>query len=317
VKDVRFYRPALPKQAWEWATRQARPGAHAGVYTKGKQHDLLVEELASFLGMNEERIILTGSGCTALAVVARALRNFCRPDPEFQMGVPAFGYRGTALSMRMGGWDVRLEDVARATWCRDVRFDYNIRCQTDIFGNPATVSPNAIVDSAHSLATANKRRRRGGAECFSLAATKMVTGGEGGVIVMNKWASLGGIEEVAALFSRLDEMNAALARWHLKRVDDLLEARMPAWDHYRQHVPYAQQSMRRGFTPSVFAFLPPDREAFLQANEKSGVEFKLYYSDSDPPAGCPTAKRIADSVVAIPLFDDVPFKTVIKRLTFP
>ena len=313
---IPFYKPARSAQAWAWAYREARSGGLAGRYTKGPQHDLLVEELASFLGVNAERIILTGSGCTALAVAARALHDFYAPQPDCEMDVPAFSYRGTNLSMEMGGWTPYPQDVNPLTWC--YRPDgSSISCTVDIFGNPAQAHVDSVVDAAHSLATADQRRRRGAVECFSLAATKLITGGEGGVIVVNRSAFVPGIEEHAALFSRLDEMSAALARWHLRHVDELLEARMPAWDHYAQHIPYRHQRMRKGFTPSVFGFLAPDREAFLQANEKSGVEFKLYYSDSDPPGDCPTASSIAKRIAAMPLYEDVPFKDAVDRLTFP
>lgn len=312
---VPFYKPARPREAWDWANGVVTKTATHGRYTKGPQAALLREELASFLGVNEERIILTGSGSTALALAARSLHDFYLPDDDNEMGVPAFGYRGTDLAMRMGGWATMPVDVDALTWCQDRGGVLPYGCQVDIFGNPARVEYDAtIVDSAHSLPTADKRRRRGCVECFSLAASKLITGGEGGVILVNKSDLVPGIAEYAAFFSRLPEMSAALARWHLKRVEALVDARMPAWDWYTQHVPFKHQRMRPGFTPSVFAFLHPRRDEFLRANAQSGVEMRAYYSEGAPIPGHPIAERIRDSVVALPLYDGIRHSEVVDRL---
>lgn len=307
---IPFYRPAHPERAWEAIREQVSVSVSRGEWTKGPVKERLEREVAAALEIEAARVVAVGSGSAALALAARAIAT-----PE--IAVPGYYYHGTMLALEMGGCKTRTHvDVDAESWCLDSEIG-GPSCRIDVFGNPALADGDCLVDSAHSLATADLRPRRGAIECFALTASKPIAAGEGGLIVVNDPDLVGPVRYYASLFSRLPEMSATLALWHWRNRESLVEDRMPAWDYYRQHLPFPTQKMRAGFSPAYFGMLVPHRAGFLAANAECGVEFKLYWSENRATVDLPVADSIRDRIVCLPLWAGVPFKQVVDSLRFP
>lgn len=183
---------------------------------------------------------------------------------------PSYGFIGTAHAIRLAGAEPRFVDISPQTLCVTAdsvaegrTSDTRAILPADIFGTPAPGDEIAelaqewgvpvVEDSCEAVGAVRQGRpvgTHGDAGVFAFYPNKQMTTGEGGLVVLR---DEGVAEEIASLrnqgrepgefqFSRvgfnfrLSEIQAALGRSQLRRLDDILETRQVVADSYCQRL---------------------------------------------------------------------------------
>jgi dTDP-4-amino-4,6-dideoxygalactose transaminase len=217
---------------------------------------------------------------------------------------------------------------------------------THMFGVPCDVAgleqvaANAgaalVFDAAHAIATRVGERHVtdfGDASLVSLGATKLAPTAAGGLAVFrdaataerfallrNSGMAAGGVSVAIGLNAKLSELHAALAVISAERLETELSRREQLVDLYRgrlsrlgevrlQRVPEGSRN-----SPSYLVIqLPGDRAQTVQALAGAGVETRPYFPAlhlmprfAAHPGGLPVTEALDDSLLALPLYSDMP-----------
>lgn len=219
---------------------------------------------------------------------------------------------------------------------------------THVFGAPCDVeglealSRSAglplVFDAAHAFGATRQGRPVGGfgdVEVFSLSPTKLVVGGEGGVVATNRedvaeavrlgrdYGNPGDYDcRFPGLNARMSEFHAAVALESLELLDDHLERRQTLARRYRklladvrgiavQVISDGDVSTYKDFTIRVDDDFGIGRDALVAALAADGIDTRCYF---DPPvhaqqayahlpgAALPVTDDLAGRVISLPIF---------------
>jgi dTDP-4-amino-4,6-dideoxygalactose transaminase len=287
-----------------------------GQLTNGVRVEQLEAEAAAYLGVSD---CVAVSNCTnGLALVARCL------GLRGEVILPSFTFFATGHALRWNEltpvfadcdpqtFNVQPESVARVCSART-----SAVAGVHVFGCPADAEAlqrftqqrglRLIFDGAHALGARIGGRSVaawGDATVFSLAATKPLVAGEGGLIATSDAALARRLRQarnygndgsydcpILGLNARMTEMQAALALAGLPYVEPGIERRRRLAALYRQALAKAPgletqrpgpgaSSTWTGFPLLVGPDFAATREAVEQALATAGVETRRYY---DPP----------------------------------
>lgn len=296
---IPFYRAPPPDPA---VYPQLEHQWRLGTYTKGDNVAQLAQELEDYL--NVEHVILTSSGTVAIAVglLAAIKGGWIKPSPRVL--VSAYTWDSVPYAISMGGGTPIYGDIDQHRWHLDTHIhglNYDAVCLTDTFGArlklPAT-TPH-FIDAAHSMGLP-KVGGRGIYEAFSLAATKVVTGGEGGVIATTDSQFALTAMQIARFVGRLPEASAILALGSLQSIDYSLKWRKSIADAYHrflgEHVVY--QDTGDGTNNYVFPVRLNETQ-LGRLRRRRDFAIRQYYNP--PLDGCAkNALKVANSVVCLP-----------------
>lgn len=187
----------------------------------------------------------------------------------------------------------------------------------DVFGQPADMDPilatarshdlTVIEDACEAIGAEYKGKRAGSlshSSVFAFYPNKVVTTGEGGMIVTNneEWANLFRSlrNQGRDIFNpwlhhnrlgfnfRLDEMSAALGRAQMQRIDELINKRARVADWYNQRladVPSVRRpqivhsTTRMSWFVYVIQIQPPgSQSAVMQRLAESGIPSRVYFT---------------------------------------
>jgi dTDP-4-amino-4,6-dideoxygalactose transaminase len=210
---------------------------------------------------------------------------------------------------------------------------FGVPCDVEALSSLASSSGIAMVfDAAQAFATFVGDRHIssfGDASAFSFSGTKIVTAGEGGVVVMqseevaSRFRYLRGygfqddyVTRVLGLNGKMSELHAALGCLTVARTEDEVDARNALAELYRDLLRpiggLAYQEVPPGVrpTPTYFSInAGSDRDALAERLAQRGIQTKQYFrplhlmpfysSGGHPPL--PVAKRLSDSVLCLPL----------------
>jgi dTDP-4-amino-4,6-dideoxygalactose transaminase len=180
--------------------------------------------LASYVGMKHARAVNSGTSALHLALIA------CGVKPGDEVIAPAFTCVATLNPVEYIGARLVLVDIETNTFSLDVaKLIDAISTRTraiiavHLFGLPANIEEinriaskyrvKVIEDAALSLGARTKTRLVGSfgeASCFSFHPRKMITTGEGGMILTNS-------EAIANLVSELRNYGASTSSWFRNR----------------------------------------------------------------------------------------------------
>jgi dTDP-4-amino-4,6-dideoxygalactose transaminase len=280
------------------------------VYTKGAYRSLLEARLSHYLGV--DHVITCASGTAALWIAMRVMHQMCRTK---RILMPAFNWQSDRIAAESAGYWIEYADIDPDTWLPVMLLDrgYDSCLALDTFGSVDTneYPENTICDSTHSLG-AKGAGSRGVAECFSLAATKPVTGGEGGVITTNDRDFAERCAGLRDLCSRLPEMSCVLALESLSHLDEMLAEKRRIAAYYRKHLPYQFQEIPHDSTHSKICFLCDNSDELIARAAAAGVECRKYY---EPLADMPNSDYVYDRIVCLPAYAGVDAETVVQAVT--
>lgn len=256
---ITFVRPSLPKLS-ELAD-QLRETLTSGVLTKGPQLSLFEEQLAAHLGVKHAVAV---SSCTSgLMLTYQAL------GISGEVIVPSFTFLATVAALRWCGARPVFADIDKRTMNLDPNAaEAAITPRTAAivavhnFGAPAEINAlqavadrhglHLIFDAAHgfgSLFSGEPLGRHGDAEVFSMAPTKLLIAGEGGVVATNndhlaqtirigrEYGNDGHYNSAfAGMNARLSELHALVGLRSLQRLENAARARNRVAEYYRERL---------------------------------------------------------------------------------
>jgi perosamine synthetase len=304
------------------------------------------EAFAAYCGCRFGVSTCNGTAALHLALLALGI------GPGDEVLVPTLTFVSTANAVVYTGATPVLVDADPDTWNLDVddaRRKVTARTKAviavHVFGNPVDMDAVAALSADHGLAViedaaeahgARWRGRRvgglGDVGCFSFFGNKLLTTGEGGMVVTNrpdiaaaarKWGNLSRPEgqhyfhDAVGFNYRMASLPAALGLAQLDRIDELLARKIRNAERYREHlaaVPGLQLPSVAGPAESawwMFGVLVDDgfgidREALAGRLREDGIDTRPFFvplhelppfSKSQP---CPVAASLSRRGLVLP-----------------
>ncbi|MBU8920357.1 MAG: DegT/DnrJ/EryC1/StrS family aminotransferase [Bacteroidales bacterium] len=309
---VPIIRPNLPD--WEPVRDRLESIYRSKMLTNHKTVEELEKKVADFIGV---RNAVALSSCTSgLILLMKAL------GITGEVIVPSFTFSATGHAIFWAGakpvfvdcsyrdWNISVESVLAA-----VSDDTEAILGVHIFGNPAPVAAleevaeelgiPLIFDAAHGFGAMMDEKRIGAfgkAEVFSMSPTKLITGGEGGILTtdddalaediryMRNYGNRGDYDcFTAGLNARMPEFNAAMILESIELVDPEINERSRLAALYRkelggidgisfQDIPRGCRHSWKDFTiavdPSIFGI---DRDRLHDLLLEQNIQTRKYF----------------------------------------
>ena len=320
------------------------------ISSSGKYLDRFEAGFADFCGVRHAVACSNGTTALHLALVALGV------GPGDEVIVPTLTFVATANTVTYCGAQPVFVDAEPDTWTIDpAAIEAKITPRTKgiivvhLFGQPADMDPiNAlarrhglfVLEDAAQAHGAEYRGRRAGAladiATFSFFGNKIVTTGEGGMVVTDDDAIAGRMRlfrthgmdpnrrywhPVIGYNYRMTNLTAAIGLAQLERVDWQLERRreLAAW--YREELGGVDVLTGQGEKPWtrhvwwMFSVLvsesAADRDGVIDAMRRRGIETRPFvhplhtlppYRDASPGQAFPVAEAIARSGINLPTY---------------
>ncbi|MDP9427344.1 MAG: DegT/DnrJ/EryC1/StrS family aminotransferase [Actinomycetota bacterium] len=347
-----FARPYTPPL--ERVTARLARSYERGILTNGPLVAELEERMAERLRVAN---VVAVSSCTSGLMLA--LRHL---GGSGTVALPSFTFSASAHAPFWCGLEPTFAECRPDTFQVDVddlrsRLDgTEVIVATHVFGAPCPAEQlealaietgvALVFDAAHALGAQRQGRPVGSfgdAEVFSLSPTKLVVGGEGGLVATDRddvaeavqlgrdYGNPGDYDcRFPGLNARMSELHAAVALESLAMLDEHLERRHAAAERYcsglagirgisTQVVDKGDVSTYKDFTITVDAEFGVSRDATRAALAAEGVDTRCYF---DPPAHAqqayghlpavtlPVTEAAASRVIALPMFARLPLEAI-------
>lgn len=324
----------------------------SGNYVSGKEVAAFEDELAGYVGVAHAVAVASGTAALTLALTAAGI------GAGDEVILPANTFFATAEAVVAAGAQPVLADVDPATASLDpASVAARVGPRTagviavHLYGHPADVEGLHAVaserglflleDAAQALGATRHGRRVGslaGAAAFSFFPTKLLGAlGEGGAVatddaqvaaqvrlLRSHGESVKNVHQVMGFNERLDEVQAALLRVKLARLDADLERRQTVVDRYLAllgevdfiGVPTAPAGGRS--VHHLMVVTVPERDRVLADLHADGVGAGVHYptpihlqpawqpfGPQPAPGDLPHAEALAASVLSLPLYPEM------------
>jgi dTDP-3-amino-2,3,6-trideoxy-4-keto-D-glucose/dTDP-3-amino-3,4,6-trideoxy-alpha-D-glucose/dTDP-2,6-dideoxy-D-kanosamine transaminase len=320
-----------------------------GWYVHGPEHAAFETELAQFLGVRHAAGVASGTDALCLAMLAVG----CGAESEIVTAANAGGYSSCA-AMQIGARTV-YSDVDPATMlvtaetlAQAIGPQTTAVVVTHLYGNIADVEPivelcrprgiHVIEDCAQAIGGIDRKGRKAGSigdiATFSFYPTKNLgAAGDAGAVVTNSdgidarvrslrqygWSKKYLVAESGGRNSRLDEIQAAILRIGLRRVDELNERRRAIVRRYAEATRGSDVSPVTGAGCETVAHLAVvrcrERDEFRHFLGEAGIDTDVHYPIPDdhqpglkPPArstGLLETERATAEIVTLPCFPEM------------
>jgi dTDP-4-amino-4,6-dideoxygalactose transaminase len=320
----------------------------SGRYVMGRQHDAFEDELATFLGVGH--CLGVGSGTDALEL--SLLGVGCKAGDEVVVAANAGGYASAAA--RNVGLRVRLADVdpvtlsfsaaslepalGEATKAVVVTHLYGLVAEIEAIAVLCAARGIALIEDCAQAAGARRNGRRAGAfgdaAAFSFYPTKNLAAlGDGGAVATSSdeiaervrrlrqygWGRKYEVTVTGGRNSRLDELQAAVLRARLPRLDDANAARRSIVRRYAEALPdEAARFVARDEEDYVahLAVLVADEPLRVAAAlERAEIATEVHYRTPDHRQDAwradhrdtrlPVSEHACDHVLTLPCFPEL------------
>ncbi|MBQ7502137.1 DegT/DnrJ/EryC1/StrS family aminotransferase [bacterium] len=357
AEGVPLCRPAVAP--WEEAAPELEKMYRSGWLTKGPYLQAFEEKMADLLQV--KHVIGLGS-CTGGLILGLQALGINKPGGE--VIVPSFSFMATFHAIWWNNLKPVFVDCEPDTFTVDIaEIEKAVNKNTvaiaavGVFGNAPDFeglealsekySLPLFFDSAHGLGTIYKGRPLGGHgsfEVFSLSATKLLTGGEGGLLTTNDdrvaahvragrdYGNPGSYDcPSIGLNARMAEANAIIASKSADYLESYAEHRNKVAETYKNGLAdlpgLSFQKIREGCRSSYkdFAILAGpefgiERDVLAKALNAEGVPSRAYFNPPGHKLSCyayaaegvklPVTERISASVICPPIFSRMDLQTV-------
>ncbi len=334
---VPIYKPELPP--YEVVEPEIRAMYESGMLYPSIYTDRLVEQVQQYLGVNH---ILPVSSCSLALIITLAIV----PKGSYVV-IPSFTFNATLQALEWNGLhpvtvdvaDNGMMDLNALENCLDNTPGIRAVLSVHMWGNLCNVrefervcherNVPVFFDGAHIFGSFdNGSFFPGQATCLSIAATKPVSAGEGGLIATNNPLLFNRYRDISShgLFNSLDtkergingkiqEFNSILAYHAIDQFDKTKSRRRELMEYYRANLtdlPLRIWETREGVDPSykdcvVFTDRRDDLDEFLQSK---GIGTKRYFDPSIPDMGsfdgiCHSAdnsRKLSATCLSLPLY---------------
>ena len=357
AEGVAFCKPAVA--AWEEVAPELEKMYRSGWLTKGPHLQAFEKKMSELLQV--KHVVGLGS-CTGGLILGLQALGVNKPGGE--VIVPSFSFMATFHAIWWNNLKPVFVDCEPDTFTVDLaEIEKAINKNTvaiaavSVFGNaPDFEGLKALsekyglpvfFDSAHGLGTIYKGKPLGGHgafEVFSLSPTKLLTGGEGGLLATDDDAVAAHVRAgrdygnpgsydcpSVGLNARMAEFNAIIASKSADYLEKYAEHRNKAAQTYKKGLAdlpgLSFQKIREGCRSSYkdFAILVGpefgiERDALSKALIAEGVANRAYFYPAGHKLSCyayagegvklPVTERISDTVVCPPIYSDMDLQTV-------
>lgn len=277
-------------------------------FLRGPETQAFEEEWAAFCGQRYAVACNSGTDALSIAAAALGLRR---------ARIPATTLPLTAIGLARGGARVGLADIDDLGEVADPSPD---TVPVLFYGRlPRPGAPAArLYDAAHAHGW---RPGPGATAAWSFYPTKTLGGlGDGGAVTTDDeglartMRDLCGRDDVLRdrrqLTSRLDEIQAAVLRVKLRRLDDWLAMRREIGSHYDRLLGPAGVTLSGPSLFHLYCIRVADRDGLRAALAARGIatkvhwEIPLHRQDGpwEPAASLPNAERWCGSIVSLPCY---------------
>lgn len=330
----------------------------SGMMTEGKYVKLFEKKCAQFL--EAPNVVAMSNGTTALLLTLKCL------NLRGEVILPSFTYSSDAHALLWCGLTPVFVDIDRETFNLDPdKIEEKITKKTvailptHVFGNPCEIDAieriarkynlKLIFDAAHAFGSRYKNKSlaaRGHATIYSLTPTKVLTAGEGGLVVTTdknladqlRAAKLNGDnfkreKEFLGFTARMSELQAIVGLENLRIFKKTVKRRVRLVNEYKnilskiegirfQRITDDCSSVYKDMTVLIDAkktdFL---RDHLLLEFKKKHIQSKVYF---DPPLhkkrvyaayqnlALPHTDYIAAHILSLPLYSHMPLKELKK-----
>ncbi len=330
------------REAWFAAVHEI---GRSGRFILGPNVEAFEREVAEYVGVRHA--VGVASGTDALVLALRGLGVGAGDE----VITTAFSFFATAEAITLVGADPVFVDVEPGTFNIDsAAAEAKVTARTrallpvHLYGHPAPMAPLRALAERHGLALVEDcaqafgarygQARVGGlgaAGCFSFYPTKNLGGyGDGGMVttddaalaerlrrLRNHGASAAFVHESIGYNSRLDEIQAALLRLKLARIDAAIAGRRAAAAEYGRRLTAAGVSLPEeapgcAHVYNLYTVRSREREALRARLAERGVPATVYYpvplhrqpvyASSIRADTLSESERAADEVLSLPIF---------------
>lgn len=286
--------------------------------SNGEQCRKLEDTVAQISGA---KYAIACSSCTmGLAIGLGAARAFGKCWTQ------SFTWDSTAIAASMSGSEVKFLDIDPDRWCvKEYPFGADPKLggyvlAVDVFGQeftPLTRAPTWF-DRAHSMGV--RFKRMGNASVVSLSPSKIITAGEGGIILTNMENFMSAYAKARDYVSRLEEFNATLALENMKYLSMLLDWKRNTYYYYKEHLPMLKFQEGTG-NFAVIGALFDDHETRDKVVEKlkDQIEFKTYYvplhyQHPGEKGKLPVTEDVYDRILCLPSWYGVDRSLIVDKI---
>lgn len=307
--EIPYYRPPRPN------TDRLLKAAHAIGKSNMLSNGPLCRELEDTVRDFYDVTYAQSCGnCTVgLALALQALRKLTGAQT---VHLPAFTWASTEWASIAAQLNRSFVDINPQTWnlrpCGDPK---EITMPVSTFGSMIACKEykgSVLVDGAHAMGTPIPFDNCSGM-VISFAPSKLITAGEGGVLLTNNAALASKFDLLRSKFSRMSELNASMALAHWNGLDAYLRDRKNRWMRYREALKSVGGIPQVAFVTnySTAAFLVPNPKSLQEELAKLGVETRRYYEPLI--GGLKNTDEVASRIICLPNWYGCP-DTVFKAL---
>ena len=313
----------------------------SGWLTQGKQVHAFEQKLADYLDV--EHVIACTSGTTALHLALASLGI----GPGDEVLVPDLTFVATANAVRYCGATPILVDIDPETWTIDMNdivrhlsprtraiipvHLYGVSCNmAAVLAFARAAGIDVIEDTAEGFGAERNGKALGtigDAGTFSFYGNKIITTGEGGAVVTNSGHLAERLRflrgqamtkqryfhsEVGFNF-RMTELQAAIGRGQMERIDYMLGARKVVCDRYRERLSsFGYSPMTEDSAPWLFTMQIAcgSRDELAERLAEDGIETRPTFVPlhrmpmyARPDEEFPIASLIGDTGLSFPTYD--------------
>ena len=284
----------------------------SGQLTNGKY----VRELESKIKKiyPEFEYVLAVSSCTQALILGLYFFQL-HTYRDGSISIPYFIWKSVQTACGIVGYDGRYyTDIDLNTWLPIEEFyskPKNLKTiYLNTFGNIGKSNfddRDVIYDSSHCLG-ARLQHKEALAHCISLAPTKIITSGEGGLILTNHKDFYEYTKERRDQCCRMSEIHAIIGLQTLVHLDEVLEWKAELKHYYKHNIDGIFQKIIYNSNNNTIGFLNVNN---LKIPEH--IETRQYY---EPVAYVPNsnAQRVYDQIVCLPSWYGVDYKKIVEDI---
>ena len=322
------------------------------VGSKGPNIKIVEDEFAKKL--NVKHAILTSNGTTALVT---SLSCLIEHNSKIKtIGVPSFTFIASANSAKLFNKKIQLLDCDKNTWnveAKHITSDVDLLVSVDVGGLPCDYDDlkkldiPVVADSAESLGSTYKNEEIGSQvdiHCFSFQRSKIITCGEGGLIVTNNdeyadycrsFINHGYsknkqpyeyLHDQFGLNFRINDVEAAILGVQLKKLRKYVERRNEVANLYKNGLDKEKFEFQKipEFARTNYFFFGAlldknNRQDLAQQFLKNDIDIKYWTAVGDQPGfinkNLPNSKYISDSIILLPIHNKITNQEVEKVIT--
>lgn len=244
--------------------------------------------------------VIATSSCTQALLL-------CLSQTPQDIQTTAFNWWSDFYVLDMLKKKVRWIDIDKETWLPIEKYPIHT-LYLHTFGNTGkSFNPNAIYDGSHCLFS--KFEDIGLATCISLAPTKLITAGEGGLILTNDDKFAGKMIELRDKCSRMPEINAITALQTMHYKEEILEWKQKVYRGYQNALPGHFQSVPHDSNFNTIGFL---NEKDLKMPDH--IDFRRYYEPALSSRDLPNTKHVYENIICLPSYFKCDYGQIIRDI---